>query len=103
MRLIDADRLKENFKLGRWYQSDTILDEIEDAETIEAEPVRHGHWIVDTKFGNDIMSGSTIVICSECGHGTMSGQSQYCPNCGAKNGRWMSQDSARMDGDGDGE
>ena len=35
MRLIDADALKANFKTGRWYQGEAVIDEIEDAATIE--------------------------------------------------------------------
>lgn len=47
-------------------------------------PVKHGRWIIDTKFGADVMSGEQMVICSECGRGIFWGKQNYCPNCGAK-------------------
>ena len=46
--------------------------------------VKHGHWIVDREFGNDVMSGEQMVICSVCGKGIFWGKQNYCPNCGAK-------------------
>lgn len=82
MRLIDADRLKEAFKTNFfsrvWYPFDTIIDEIEDAETIDAEPVRHGRW-------DDSFDGITPV-CSVCGmsHNCFNRTPEYCPHCGAK-------------------
>ena len=42
------------------------------------------HWIVDTAFGNDVMSDGNMVICSECGQGTTCGKTNYCSNCGAR-------------------
>lgn len=46
--------------------------------TIEAEPIKHGHWILD-KRGN--------YACEFCGntpyHSNMYNMN-YCPNCGAK-------------------
>ena len=48
------------------------------------DAVKHGRWIVDTAFGNDVMSGEQMVICSECGKGIFWGKQNYCPNCGAK-------------------
>lgn len=59
---------------------DDMKDTLESAPTVDAEPVRHGHWIGD--------------FCSECGkdalcdcdkyeiYGTI--HSDYCPHCGAK-------------------
>lgn len=54
---------------------------VQDAPTIEAEPVRHGRWEVKHPNG---------WACSECGEwGLMIDnrgicKSNYCPNCGAK-------------------
>lgn len=56
-------------------------------ETLKKEgwqPVKHGHWIIDTKFGADVMSGGQMVICSVCGRGIFYGEQNYCPHCGAK-------------------
>lgn len=52
-------------------------------EKLEAEPIQHGRWIVDQKFGNDVMSGGRMVICSACGKGAFD-KHNYCPNCGAR-------------------
>lgn len=54
------------------------------APTIEAEPVRHGHWeeieIELTWCEDDV---DIIYKCSVCGENNI-GKSKYCPNCGAK-------------------
>lgn len=59
--------------------------------TIEAEPIRHGHWInaCQTKF--DKLFFPRTVKCSVCGNyldfdGINAGwdDTNYCPNCGAK-------------------
>lgn len=81
-RLIDADalialvmkRLKNPVIIG-W-----LCRLIDEAPTIEAEPVRHGRW---EKRGQEI-------YCSECGEESgytwagASRYSDYCPDCGAK-------------------
>lgn len=79
MRLIDADKLKErigNTVLGDfWFQS--IVDQ---QETVDAEPVRHGRWVNRPAYKGAEFS---IYTCSECGEPwwfTM----KYCGNCGAK-------------------
>lgn len=51
---------------------------------VDAVLVRHGRWKPDTAFGNDIMSGGRMVLCSRCGKGVMTGPVPYCPWCGAK-------------------
>lgn len=94
MRLIDADALKtkaikcETFKLtdAPVFFKAVGTKEIDKAPTIDAEPVRHGHWDEwdDTMF-------NTVYRCSVCGEdfvlidGTLSDNLyNYCPNCGAK-------------------
>lgn len=88
MRLIDADafavfrftRKSEDFADGVMY----VLDKIDEASTIEAEPVRHGYWdmISDNQFwctecGNEFFLGdATIEMVRALWH--------YCPKCGAK-------------------
>lgn len=52
---------------------------VKNLPTVEAEPVRHGYWIIR---GGDMW-------CSECGYGDVTefGEPEdyrYCPNCGAK-------------------
>lgn len=96
MRLIDADKLKEtiskyefNAPNERYKQGgECVLNFympkiIDDAPTIEAEPVRHGGWAY-----ND-MYLPNCAECSECGwKSSVSGDEissyHYCPNCGAR-------------------
>ena len=54
-----------------------------ESDSVEYAPVRHGRWIIDTKFGADVMSGDQMVICSVCGRGIFWGKQTYCPHCGA--------------------
>lgn len=102
MRLIDADVAVENIE--EWLNSvgtaligkglsytGELMGCIEDAPTIDAVPVRHGHWI-DTGFVN---STGKIFLCSECNHnhnpnkkdvaaGRVEERPKHCPGCGAK-------------------
>jgi len=50
----------------------------------DVAPVRHGKWIIDREFGNDVMSGERMVICSSCNKGIFWGKQNYCPHCGAR-------------------
>lgn len=58
-----------------------VLDSVCDEYTsVDAEPVRHGHWV----FGNTL--GHSWMKCSEC-LVSQNGQTAtytYCPDCGAK-------------------
>ena len=83
-RLIDADKLrKEVLDLPNCYNgfSDSydkamIIDLVDEQPTVDAEPVRHGHWII---------TGFMAVKCSICGATQYELEdSNYCPNCGAK-------------------
>lgn len=86
MRLIDADELKKNFqdelckgiacaecsmqaegfcRVERW---------IDIAPTIEAEPIKHGHWEGDGQCS----------ACKEYPLARYMKNPNYCPNCGAK-------------------
>ena len=82
MRLIDADALAKNgWVLERHGVSNTLIGRmsIADVPTIEAEPVKHGRWI--EHIDHEMLTGYDE--CSVCHFGTI-GQSNYCPNCGAK-------------------
>ena len=79
MRLIDADAL-EPMECG--IDEMTFLavdfDDIKNAPTIDAEPVRYGEWVEFQKYNFE---------CSECGkHVTKPSMAldNFCPNCGAK-------------------
>ena len=67
MRLIDADAFFNDFPELRDYEYASQEYEV------DAELVRHGHWIVD-EDGN--------IKCSECGHSGVG--DNYCERCGAK-------------------
>lgn len=95
MKLIDADALKEY--IGGVRATYNCFDEderpryeahskaiylldcyLQDAPTIEAEPVRHGMWIRDYK--------GIMWKCSECGVLALGGEkslTKFCGNCGA--------------------
>ena len=93
MRLIDADALKKVFHVEWddvlvWDESgETTADEfcnlVDDAPTIEAEPVKRGKW-------EPVTNGRGGFECSICHSYAPSYQdgvewlSLYCPNCGVK-------------------
>ena len=96
MRPIDADALIEDLRYDReyrWYGSAAYkklyIDKslyaehrIEKAPTIDAEPVRHGHWI-KVLGGNGLVS---TIRCSECDNCDNPSYipGNYCWFCGAK-------------------
>ena len=50
---------------------------VQEAPAVDAEPVRHGRWIIS--------SDGYYPYCSECKAEPKSGvMTKYCPNCGAK-------------------
>lgn len=62
---------------------------VESMEAADAEPVRHGKWIVTKEFNDVLDMDVEKYTCSACGEYrlTASGLSHatnYCPNCGAK-------------------
>lgn len=89
MRLIDADEIiKETYGVvikDMFHMDETVevisRKDIDNAPTIDAEPVRHGHWIFNPKDAIEMMF--TLPKCSECGAESPNG-GNYCPNCGAK-------------------
>lgn len=96
-RLIDADKLIDSFYKffksyeGIWekdkpqYWADNMAVVVDDAPTVDAEPIRHGHWI-----GIDDEPCETYE-CDKCGYITeeigcnngIPNNFNYCPNCGA--------------------
>lgn len=66
--------------------TDYAFDESEilrrmNANAVDAEPVRHGHWIFNPKDAIEMIF--TLPKCSECGAESADG-GNYCPNCGAR-------------------
>lgn len=85
MRLIDADRLKRQVEGRSWRAKEKFIELIDNAPTIEAEPVKRGKWIYDNQFHWYRAS------CSECGYKRVTDIKaekwngwKYCPNCGAQ-------------------
>ena len=97
MRLIDADKLKKSMErmmcTGKEpdeesYTYDVVCCVIDEAPSVDAEPVRHGRWI----FGEYDFIGYPVK-CSECGlevpHVNRDvwmkyDGHKYCGICGAK-------------------
>ena len=80
MRLIDADALEYHKQLecmgnGQYEDVKVVYEcDIDNAPTIDAEPVKHGKWI----------EGELYIKCSECGYPVGHLSDNFCPNCGAK-------------------
>lgn len=80
MRLIDADNAISVLEILADKCDNRVVQEqaiavLKDVPTIEAEPIKHGHWI----------EGGYSIWCSECG-GAWDNiwDFNYCPNCGTK-------------------
>ena len=78
MRLIDADALIKELEKLDWQElylpihfKEWLIDE---APTIDAVPVVHGHWIDCDGYRE----------CSRCGWLHAHNRLNYCPICGAK-------------------
>ena len=97
MRLIDADEIMPSLRL-LWILGGVSFGEgvkraeeiINNAPTIEAEPVQHGRWLDDNRRPK-----SSRFVCSVCGEVAYYPQNHrgdqpracgylYCPNCGAR-------------------
>lgn len=91
-RLIDADEVMRDaehisaFRHGLADLTDLAIA-LSGGHTIEAEPVRHGRWVMTlyatTSKRNRVISNKKFA-CSECGYSNGRKQSNYCPNCGCK-------------------
>lgn len=83
MTLIDKAALLNTIATEVHYDSERplemyakLLSVVNDAPTVDAEPVRHGHWIAE-------ISDEEEYKCSECGDIEYY-TCKYCPNCGSK-------------------
>lgn len=81
MRLIDADALDFTISENPHFMAATLVQALKNAidkvPTIEAEPVRHGRWIIS--------SDGYYPYCWDCKARPKGGNmTKYCPNCGAK-------------------
>lgn len=87
MRLIDVDAVWDRY--NKEYRQQDIYDGAQDkdwlercineAPTVDAEPVRHGKWL---SFTDD---GRQYEACSECEYTKIvGGANSWCPACGAR-------------------
>lgn len=84
MRLIDADELIHLYfddENGNPIFDFVPWEFVENAPTIEAEPVKHGRWETPKGYPN-------VLLCSECNtpyeKKEFVATQNYCPNCGAQ-------------------
>lgn len=97
MRLIDADKLKPDTKVFLSTYAEELTkcysqESIDNATTINAKPVKHGHWIEKEYEYGGLMAEKMFRICSVCGEEQMQRLDNkfepfltpYCANCGAK-------------------
>ena len=80
MRLIDADEL-DIYDVSPAYGMCVMgvtQEDIDNAPTVEAKPVRHGHWV----------RKGLLFHCSACSYGAFKSDfvygARYCPICGAR-------------------
>lgn len=94
MRLIDADALEIRVRSGilkdeiMYLPGVDVYKSIENAPTIEAEPVRHGRWVAERCNHKPSRCKNpekwVKYKCSECGYSNGRKRGNFCPNCGAK-------------------
>lgn len=91
MKLIDGDALSETLRESlKIFEAHgvsvlgvpkALLAIVENAPTVDAEPVRHGRWNKN-KYPDEYY---TFWVCSVCGYSSEAIASHnYCPFCGAK-------------------
>ena len=82
MRLIDSTKLIDAVPVVEKKKKISLIGAVADMvmliseqPVIEADPVRHGRWLVDSRTG--------MSFCSECLDYAVEADTNYCPNCGA--------------------
>lgn len=89
MGLIDKDyvigAMEESKKIHGEYSVsiNNFISSLKSVPTVDAEPVRHGHWIKPTVIDGRAFNIPHCSVCNEvpCG---VDEHTKYCPNCGAK-------------------
>ena len=105
MRLIDADRALEIVRdqgiahPNAYHLTNYATLILREAPTIEAEPVRHGRWVIEKRHAvsrnpyidDNYFASATCSECDFCIHAETKSfgypdlnTTNYCPNCGAK-------------------
>lgn len=84
-RIIDADEaykvLTDYYHIRTEIQHKALKEAMERVPTVDAEPVRYGHWS-ERQSGELYNLPFSVVCCSVCGN-PQSTETQYCPCCGA--------------------
>lgn len=99
MRLIDADSFivdieTENINLyldglkgtprPREISLTEVIDRIKEQDTVDTEPVKHGHWILEREPDGKPYCFHCSVCDNDFHHIGIMSATDYCPNCGAK-------------------
>lgn len=82
MRLIDVDKIK--LPHGYFEKVDNVpkfYNWLDTLPIVDAEPIRHGHWIY-REYGYPL--AHNFYTCSVCGSSRGLNIDNYCPHCGAK-------------------
>jgi hypothetical protein len=78
VRLIDANAIDVN-DISCFYADECRLDDVQDLidsqPTVDAQPVKHGHWE---------QSASGELYCCYCQYVPQWADDKFCANCGAK-------------------
>ena len=108
VRLIDANALVKTIESVHCKDCDSYngamcracewmdaMDYIEDAPTIDAQPVKHGRFVFEKGDYRNTVDGYRCTSCGETYHTKVPYFSEYkfCPNCGAKMGGDADADS----------
>lgn len=84
IRLIDANTLRKDIHTS--YSDDLgILEHIDNAPTIDAQPVKHGNWILHF---DDLFPEESTIECNVCHEHSPADMphDNFCPACGSYNG-----------------
>lgn len=80
-RMIDANALMKAMRVHTYMQTEWTPATAWGVPIVDAEPIRHGHWIY-TERGFPLAYGYNR--CSVCQRSIGLDSTAYCPNCGAK-------------------
>lgn len=87
-RLIDANKLEPiQVYRGDVFCRMVFMADIDNAPTVDAEPIRHGHWIQREKCEDYESTHDYRYECSNCGYSDIHDSTievPYCWHCGAK-------------------
>ena len=81
--LISRSALRAELTIGAEYLDEdtllTVINTLDCAPTVDAEPVRHGRWKLDVSP----YTNRWLYKCTAC-NSFAEYETDYCPNCGAK-------------------